>query len=846
MRVRALVAVGVMACLSGALVWLAPPSVNRSAPILRGDTHVIRLSLPAPQLVVVTADQFEIDLGLSVTYPDGRTVEGADRGVYGRETLLFLTSTPGDYSVRIHAATNSTLRGRYDFQLQEVRPPRPADAQALQAQQKFFQAAQLERTATAESQEQARVLYRSAASLFQTAGIPMLEAQALNNAGRILDRGGKRESAYYLYIESLHIRERIADPQGRLESLHQISRLNGTLKERFAFVPDDFGFLAAWQRLGDRRAIAFFTSVVSSFFRKRSDFPQAISWADRSIELARQLGDQALEARCLRSLVDSELELRQFELALGNARRILAINRGLLDPRGESAALGLISNVLTSSGRFAEAIPFVEQDLALRSKQGDPTAVAASHYNLATLHFQLRNLPVAAWHNEQALAMTLETANDFLSPKWRNGFLSSKAIVEHYSRVLNAAGRDSEAMAAADRYRWHAFGGSGNFPVSDLLAQLDQDTVLLESWTDSDRTTLWIASPSGVRVHFGPAAGQISALASQVWTCYATKKDCRDQARQFSRALLGPVWPQLRAKRIVIAGDGILSYFPFAALPDPSRDDDRPLLLDHEIVQVPCGSALVALRRRPHPPVDPPTQIAILSDPVFDPRDPRLANPNAAPVRLDPELVRALEANGLPLEKGAIPRLSFAAAETSGLLASLPPNLPRQVHTGLDARRDFLTRPLPQGSILHIATHGFVNEDDSDLSGLVFSLVNNEGQPVDGYFRLRDLYALHLPARLVVLSACQTACGRQYLGQPAFSLSAAFLRAGAESVVASGWKVNDESTAEFMRLFYRRLLSSPDMKVPQALRAAQIEFRNNPRWSHPYFWAAFSAYGEWR
>ena len=103
-----------------------------------------------------------------------------------------------------------------------------------------------------------------------------------------------------------------------------------------------------------------------------------------------------------------------------------------------------------------------------------------------------------------------------------------------------------------------------------------------------------------------------------------------------------------------------------------------------------------------------------------------------------------------------------------------------------------------------------------------------------------------IPARLIVLSACQTACGRQYFGQGAFSLASAFLRAGASSVVASNWKVSDEATSELMRLFYRHLMSDAGMRAPAALRAAQLELRRNPKWNLPYFWAAFAAHGEWR
>jgi CHAT domain-containing protein len=98
---------------------------------------------------------------------------------------------------------------------------------------------------------------------------------------------------------------------------------------------------------------------------------------------------------------------------------------------------------------------------------------------------------------------------------------------------------------------------------------------------------------------------------------------------------------------------------------------------------------------------------------------------------------------------------------------------------------------------------------------------------------------------LVVLSACQTALGREFAGEGLVGLTRGFMYAGARRVVASLWQVDDLATAELMRRFYRGMLA--DGKPPAAaLRAAQVEMMKQPRWSRPFYWAGFTVQGDWR
>jgi CHAT domain-containing protein len=146
---------------------------------------------------------------------------------------------------------------------------------------------------------------------------------------------------------------------------------------------------------------------------------------------------------------------------------------------------------------------------------------------------------------------------------------------------------------------------------------------------------------------------------------------------------------------------------------------------------------------------------------------------------------------------------------------------------------------------VHFATHGLLNSKKPELSGLILSLVNEKGEPQNGFLRLSDIYNLRLNSDLVVLSACQTALGKDIRGEGLIGLTRGFMYAGSPRVVASLWKVDDAATAELMRRFYTSMLQKK-LRPADALRAAQIEMSRDERYRSPYFWAAFTLQGEWR
>jgi CHAT domain-containing protein len=195
--------------------------------------------------------------------------------------------------------------------------------------------------------------------------------------------------------------------------------------------------------------------------------------------------------------------------------------------------------------------------------------------------------------------------------------------------------------------------------------------------------------------------------------------------------------------------------------------------------------------------------------------------------------------------RGALSRLPFSREEAAAIASFVPA---RSLLEATDFRASRATATggtLSDYRILHFATHGLLNTEHPELSGLVLSLVDKTGKSQDGYLRMHEIYSLRLPADLVVLSACQTALGKEVKGEGLIGLTRGFMYAGAERVVASLWQVDDLATAELMKRFYRGMLKEK-MRPSEALRAAQLELMTQKRWAAPYFWAGFVMQGEYK
>jgi CHAT domain-containing protein len=229
-----------------------------------------------------------------------------------------------------------------------------------------------------------------------------------------------------------------------------------------------------------------------------------------------------------------------------------------------------------------------------------------------------------------------------------------------------------------------------------------------------------------------------------------------------------------------------------------------------------------------------PKQVAVLADPVFDFQDPRLKRNRQA--------VRSAE---LVDDRGALSRLPFTREEADTILALAPAGQGMKAVDFKANRATVTSADLSQYRIVHLATHGLLDTERPELSGIVLSQVDEQGKPQDGFLRLHEVYNLNWSADLVVLSACQTALGKEIRGEGLVGLARGFMYAGAKGVLASLWNVNDSATALFMKQFYQGMFAK-GLPPAAALRAAQVEMSKRNPWRSPYYWSAFVLQGDWR
>ena len=159
-------------------------------------------------------------------------------------------------------------------------------------------------------------------------------------------------------------------------------------------------------------------------------------------------------------------------------------------------------------------------------------------------------------------------------------------------------------------------------------------------------------------------------------------------------------------------------------------------------------------------------------------------------------------------------------------------------------RETALNAHLGDYQIVHFATHGVLDSEHPELSSIVLSMVDKNGVEQNGVLPLHDIYNMDLSAELTVLSACQTALGKDIKGEGFVGLTHSFISAGSRSVVASLWKVDDRATATLMADLYQSMLQK-GMSPAAALRAAKLKVMQDKRWTAPYFWAGFVVQGEY-
>ncbi len=424
------------------------------------------------------------------------------------------------------------------------------------------------------------------------------------------------------------------------------------------------------------------------------------------------------------------------------------------------------------------------------------------------------------------------------------------ALEQERDNILNQY-RELQAQIRITSPEYAAIQYPQPLELKQIQQQLDKDTVLLQYSLGEDRSYLWVVTPDSMNAYELPASKAIEEVANSFHGILA-QENAGDLAisnsRKLSKIILAPVADKLGKKRLVIVADGVLQNIPFAALADPtnkSEDTYQPLIVNHEITNLPSVTALATQRKQLNNRKPAPKTLAVLADPVFEADDVRLTGKEPALAPEFDENRRSLQRALKNLKRNGILRLKGTKDEAEAILKLVSPKESIYAH-GFDANYNFVTNPeLKQYRFLLFATHGFVDTTNPEYSGIVLAQFDKSGQPVSkGYLRLGDIFNLDLGAELVVLSACETGLGKDVKGEGFIGLTRGLMYAGSKRAVVSLWQVDDAGTSQLMPKFYSSVLQGKSPAT--ALRDAQLQLLQDKTLKNPYYWAAFTLQGDWR
>jgi CHAT domain-containing protein len=711
-----------------------------------------------------------------------------------------------------------------------------------------------------------------------TLNIPRIQSYTLLGIGEVYRRQRKFAEALSHFNEARKLAEAVGDRQQESDAEQKLGETFLALGDRSRAQESYDKALALRRRLEDKLGEATTLYHIASLKRDLNQLAEAALVSAEALKLfealrgniiSQQLRTSYFETtqRCFELYIDVRFQLSRIDNDHKHIAEALTANerahaRTLVDALAETSSeitQGISPALLKKKQSLAESLNSKAQirQALLNEKEVQQRAPAA------------KRKPVQS----QALTRT-------------DHRLASLAV--DIKRLISEAD-DLDTQLRRDSPRYAALIEPQSLNLNQIQRELlDDNTLLLEYSLADRRSFAFVVTQTFIKAVELPKRIEIELVAKRLGTALTARNlavtrespsqrktrfakaniEYTEAVSQLSRMVIDPVASLLGEKRILVVADGALRLIPFALLQLPAKSDStaaktaRLLIDEHEIVSLPSASVLAVQRREVQGRKTAPYAVAVLANPVFDSADPRVRIvKKAGGGQSEPAKQAKLTGNPAADQSTAVKGLpeSVMTAIRSTTVSWLPHSLqeakaiedvaPRgQAMLALDfkaSRATATSQALSQYRIVHFATHGITDSDHPELSGIILSLVNENGAKEDGYLRLHEIYNLKLPAELIVLSACESGVGKELKGEGLIALTRGFMYAGATRVVASLWKVDSAATAALMSEFYKEMFTNAKKPVA-ALRAAQLSMSTQPRWHDPYFWAGFVIQGEWQ
>jgi len=741
--------------------------------------------------------------------------------------------------------------------------------------------------------------YTSALHVYQANGSLDSEAVALFYIGRVHRSTKDTAQALDHFGRSLALSRKLRKHRLAAYALLELAALDHSSGHDRLALDHYQQVLRLYRRIGDRRGQAKTLNRIGDIYQNAAEWRQSLHYYRQALPLSQAVQDRSEEVETLYNLGRAARAGGQVAEAFTHVeaalRLIESLRMGVSGPALRSSYFASVRKhfELYIDLLMQKAPP--NEGFAARAFQASESARARALLDLlAEMKTEIRQgVDPALLARERALEQSLSAKGQYQIRLLNNngaekqsievaeGEVAKKEISEEI-RLLSIEYKEVQARIREQSPRYATLKQPQPLQLWEIQKELPDDgTILLEYFLGNERSYLWAVTARAFAAYELPGRAQIEERAREVYRLLTARQPAiglsfeerqawvaeadrqyAERAASLSELLLGPVAAQLAGNRLLVVADGALQYIPIEALPLPrspkeklpiSSDDGAgdlaPLVLQHEVVSLPSASALASIRRATATSPRVSKGIFVLADPVFERDDPRVGS-----VRMltDQTSEAGEEQRGLrdilrsvtgSAEARGLPRLQATLQEAKEIVA-VAPSGQGLMATGFDASRaTAMNDELRQYQIVHFATHALINPEHPELSGIVLSLVDKQGNPENGFLQLHDIYNLRLSADLVTLSACSTGLGKEVSGEGLVGLTRGFMYAGAKGVLASLWKVDDRATAELMQRYYRELLV--ERKSPAgALRAAKVSLWRQKRWQAPFYWAAFVFQGD--
>jgi CHAT domain-containing protein len=720
-----------------------------------------------------------------------------------------------------------------------------------------------------EDYAQALSYYNSALSFQEKAGDPKWIAVTYTYMGMALTASNKPKDALDLYQKALPHLEKSDDKRAQAITYDKMGSVQIVLKDSASAEAAFNKALALWRSIKDVDGEALTLYNLAVAMGHAGDLKKANEYIVNAIRLVEGLRTQVTNQRLRASYLANKTNY--YELDVDLKMQLSKAQNGSV-----YVAAALEANEKARARVLLEALNEAGVERSVTTETSDPRFSSMIEQRLKLL---------------STMAAKAQARTRFLSGPHSDAQI---AILDRELRELSDKYDELESKIRARNPKFAKLTKPEPATLRQIQEQLDEDTCFVEYSLGEPRSYAWVVRRDSIEgVELG-ARSEVEAYANRLKEALSARgRDEKNETRPqkldrilkaesdyveasslLSKTVLAPLAAKLTKKRLLIVADGALQVLPFTALPDPNAitsatSPTRLMIQSHELISLPSASVLVLQRKDLANRKPAPNLIAVIADPVFGENDTRAIDARRgkksgsvsstvgqAPPDLPPKngatrevyessrLSRALDNVGLS-STGEIRRLPYAGREASAILKVAPPNQTFSA-IGFKANRAALMNPrLSQYRIVHLATHGIMDPKNPELSGILLSMLDEKGRDQNGYIGLSEIYNLKLPADLVVLSACETGTGKQIRGEGIIALTRGFMYAGAERLVASLWRVDDEATAELMALFYEEMLVQK-LKPAAALREAQLKLSQQPKWKNPHYWAGFVIQGEWR